>query len=327
MSYDMYHKRYSVVVICFFIFFFVSLPAFANNVPDQNHSSLNVSSSVPADGKTSAIITITLHDSAGNPIIGDSVTLSDSSNSGAIITTMSNTTDGSGHAIFSITSTKIQTDNLNVADTTANVTFYNLGTITFTTVGCYDSPPGSTPYLTSAIATAPNTILLTWTDAANPVTHYLLSYGLISGQYIYGNPNVGGQGITSYSVGSLSSGKKYYFVVQAVNGCTPGNFSNEVSITAQTPTPTSDINSKINSQDNISPTVQKIITPIDTPVVLQDIQRTTSPTPTQASTTNGSINIVLFLSLCIVGVGSIGNILYWKHKKNEIASMKIDEDV
>lgn len=326
----MRYKESFVIIICFFIssFVFFPLPTFANNVPDRSHSSLSVSSSVPADGQTTAIITVTLHDSSDNPIIGNSVTLSDSSNSGATITTMLGTTDGSGHALFSIKSSKAQTDNLNVTDTTSNITFYNLGKITFTTGGCYDSAPGSTPQFTSAIANGSNQIILTWTDAANPVTRYLISYGLASGQYIYGNPNVGSQGTTSYTVGSLSAGKKYYFVIQAVNGCTPGNFSNEISTTAggvivnastPTQTPTIDTSLKTNGQNGIAPTNilnQNDITPTDTPTPSQNIQPTTVTIPTQTSTTDSSkAKMLLFISISILVIGSIGNFLYWKHKE------------
>ncbi|PIV08936.1 hypothetical protein COS52_00090 [Candidatus Roizmanbacteria bacterium CG03_land_8_20_14_0_80_39_12] len=233
-----------IISICLILFSFILFPLStrADSTPNEGHSSLSVNSSVPADGQTTAIVTVTLRDSSGNPINGHSVVLSDSSNSGVTITIISGTTDGNGHALFSIKSSKAQTDNLDVADTTANIKFYTLGKITFTIAGCYDSPPGSTPQLISAFAKGSNQIVLTWTGAASPVSHYLLSYGFTSGQYIYGNPNVGGQGTTSYTVGSLSPGKKYYFVVKAVNGCTPGNFSNEVSTIAggsvvNTPTP------------------------------------------------------------------------------------------
>src|SRR3989338_4248720 len=239
--------RYSgnVTVVAFLIIFsfiLLSLPTHADSTPDKDHSDLSVNSSVPADGQTTAIVTVTLRDSSGNPINGHSVALSDSSNSGVTINTILGTTDVNGHALFSIKSSKAQTDNLDVTDTTANIKFYTLGKITFTIAGCSDSPPGGTPQLISAVAKGSNQIVLTWTTVANSVSHYLVSYGLTSGQYMYGNPNVGGQGTTSYAVGSLSPGKKYYFVVKAINGCTPGNFSNEVSTTAggvvvNTPTP------------------------------------------------------------------------------------------
>ncbi len=324
-------KRNVVISICLILFSFIlfPLPTHADSVPDESHSSLSVSSSVPADGQTTAIVTVTLRDSSGNPINGHSVALSDSSNSGVTITIISGTTDVNGHALFSIKSSKAQTDNLDVTDTTANIKFYTLGKITFTIAGCSDSPPGSTPQLISAIAKGSNQIVLNWTSAINPVSHYLLSYGFTSGQYIYGNPNVGGQGTTSYTVGSLSPGKKYYFVVKAVNGCTPGNFSNEVFTTAggvvvNTPTPeqtpTIDTSSKTNSQNNIAPT------DTDTPASPISIQPTTVILPTQTPLSDDSkSNMLLIISISILVIGSIGNFLYWKHKKNEVESITNNE--
>ncbi|MFA6017455.1 MAG: Ig-like domain-containing protein [Patescibacteria group bacterium] len=264
----------------------------ANNLPDRNHSSLSVSSSVPADGQTTAIVTVTLKDSSGNPIVGDSVTLSDPNNSGATITSISATTDSSGHALFSIKSTKDQTDSLNVTDTTSNTTFSSLGQITFTKsstitpTGCQDPTPGNAPKLESAIGNGINQIKLTWKAATNPVTRYLVSYGVSSGKYIYGNPNVGGQGTTTYTVGSLSQNTKYYFVVQAANGCSSGSVSNEVSSTTSLPIPTQKPSITITgNQKNVISTIvpTKInVRPSDSPTPSIDIKPTTIlPIPAQ----------------------------------------------
>lgn len=311
-----------IVSLVFFSLILFLPPTYADTTPDKDHSDLSVNSSVPADGQTTAIVTVTLRDSSGNAINGHSVVLSDSSNSGVTISTILGTTDVNGHALFSIKSSKAQTDNLDVTDTTANIKFYTLGTITFTIAGCSDSPPGGTPQLLSAVAKGSNQIVLSWTGAANPVSHYLVSYGITSGQYIYGNPNVGGQGTTSYTVGSLSPGKKYYFVVQAINGCTPGNFSNEVSaiaggVVVNTPTqeqiPTiTNTPSLTNSQDNTTSL------DADTPTPSPNIQPTSVILPTQAPPLDDSkSNMLLIVSISIVIIGSIGNFLYWKHKKIE----------
>lgn len=313
----MRYKRNVVIIICLILSSFILSPhpTRADSIPSESHSSLSVNSTVPADGQTTAIVTVTLRDSSGNPINGHSIVLSDSSNSGVTINTISGTTDVSGHALFSIRSTKAQTDNLDVTDTTANIKFYTLGKITFTIAGCYDSPPGSTPQLVSAVAIGSNKIALTWTSAANPVNHYLVSYGLTSGQYIYGNPNVGGQGTTSYTIGSLSPGKKYYFIVQAVNGCTPGNFSNEISTTAGVAAieqiPTIDTPTKTNSDSDIAPT------DTDIPTLSPTIQPTTAILPTQTPVSDDTKStMLLIISISIVVIGSIGNVLYWKHEKN-----------
>ena len=66
---------------------------------------------------------------------------------------------------------------------------------------------------------------LTWT-AVEPVTHYSISYGLSSRNYIYGVPNTGR--VTSFTVGSLQSGVNYCFAVRAVNDCAPSELSNKI---------------------------------------------------------------------------------------------------
>lgn len=161
--------------------------------------------------------------------------------------------------------------------------------------GCWDPPPGGSVELKTASSSGEHNITLTWTDASDPVSYYLLSYGLAPGEYIYGNPNIGGQGITSYTVGGLATGTKYYFVVRAGNGCTPGNFSNELSaIAGETPTPT--------------PAPTDTPTPTPTPE---------SPTPTATSTsvpevlaaetssTTGSNSLVSYIMLGATAVGVI----------------------
>jgi len=59
-----------------------------------------------------------------------------------------------------------------------------------------------------------------------PVTHYSISYGLISRNYIYGVPNTGK--VTFFTVGSLRSGVNYCFAVRAINDCAPSELSNEI---------------------------------------------------------------------------------------------------
>ena len=66
---------------------------------------------------------------------------------------------------------------------------------------------------------------LEWT-AVEPVTHYSISYGLSSRNYIYGIPNTGK--VTFFTVGSLQNGVNYCFAVRAINDCAPSELSNEI---------------------------------------------------------------------------------------------------
>lgn len=97
-------------------------------------------------------------------------------------------------------------------------------------VACNDTKPKSAPVLLSAFPGI-NTVTLAWKEAEEPVSYYLIAYGTEPGKIQYGNPNIGGKGMTSFVVENLSGGQTYYFKVRAGNGCTPGDFSNELSAT------------------------------------------------------------------------------------------------
>ncbi len=93
---------------------------------------------------------------------------------------------------------------------------------------CNNAKPGSAPTLLSAVA-GTNSVTLTWSEALNPVTYYLVTYGTAPGLQQYGNPNAGPAGTTQFTVSGLAGGATYYFRVRAGNGCKPGDFSNELS--------------------------------------------------------------------------------------------------
>jgi hypothetical protein len=95
---------------------------------------------------------------------------------------------------------------------------------------CNDTKPGSIPRLIQAQVIGNSQVNLTWTKALDPVTHYLLSFGVKPNTPLYGDPNLGGKNTTSYIVKGLQPGATYFFKVSAVNGCTPGDASNELSI-------------------------------------------------------------------------------------------------
>ncbi len=96
---------------------------------------------------------------------------------------------------------------------------------------CNDTTPGGAPTLISAIGGV-NSVTLTWSKASDPVTYYLVAYGVSPNDQTYGNPNIGGKNTTSYTVGGLSAGgTTYCFVVRAGNGCQTGPFSTPLCTT------------------------------------------------------------------------------------------------
>jgi hypothetical protein len=304
-----------------------TLPVFANNNANTNNSVLSVSSgSIPADGSATSTISVTVRDDSNNAVSGDTVTLTSSNDSGLIINggtigadSATGTTDTNGNVNFTVSSNNPNpgTDTFTAADNSDNPSI-PLGsnssvTVTFMAPSACNYGSPATPQLTSAVAGSDNQITLTWTDVADPVNYYMVSYGLTSGQYIYGNPNVGGQGTTSYTVGSLAKGTTYYFVVKAVNGCTPGSFSNEVSATTTggvilaTPTPAS---SDTTSQSDIIPT--------DTPAPTPTTQPTVTPTPIPTLVAGTSkTQLLVYIIIFILVVGGIGWFIYWRKQKNK----------
>jgi hypothetical protein len=86
---------------------------------------------------------------------------------------------------------------------------------------CTDSKPGNP---SNVIATAgPNSgqITLTWIAAPSPVTDYSITYSDNPTTQKYGV--VSTSNTTSYVISGLKPNTKYYFWVNAVNGCEPGD--------------------------------------------------------------------------------------------------------
>lgn len=83
----------------------------------------------------------------------------------------------------------------------------------------------SAPKLIRATRTRSDQVELVWT-AVSLATHYSLSYGLSSGDYLYGVDNTGK--VTAFTVGNLDPGASYCFALRAVNDCAPSELSNEI---------------------------------------------------------------------------------------------------
>lgn len=314
-----------IAVVVFFIIFsiFSPFPSFAKNYADPVNSSISTSTnSLPADGATTATIAVTVKDSLKNPLAGDHIMLTSSTDTGLVINAgavgvnhHTAATDSNGKVNFTVSSRNISPGTVTfTASDTSDVPPVTLGSvrITFTPSSlapdatCHDGAPSGAPMLKSAVASGPNQITLTWTEVADPVSYYLVAYGTSPKQYAYGNPNVGGKGTTSYTVGFLANGTTYYFVVRAGNGCAPGSYSNELSaevgaiITTPTPTPVP-------------------ITPPPTNPPAGGPIPTETPIPLAPSLVTSSSNTKMWPYLSIVmfvlGSISIGVLIYRKKKK------------
>lgn len=93
-----------------------------------------------------------------------------------------------------------------------------------TPYSCGAAVPQGAPTLTSVSPAGSGQMNVSWT-AVSGVTHYALSYGPTSGNYLYGVANTGNT--TTFTVGELDPGKNYCFAVRGVNDCAPGPLSNE----------------------------------------------------------------------------------------------------
>jgi hypothetical protein len=127
--------------------------------------------SVPADGSAASTITATVLDQFGNPISGQSVTLSKTAGTGTpIITTSPATTNASGIATFTVKSTTPAIDTFTASGSTYSKTV----DVTFTAV---DTTAPAIPTLVSPADNAviqPSAATLDWsdsTDLSSPVTY------------------------------------------------------------------------------------------------------------------------------------------------------------
>lgn len=314
-------KAISFLAVLISLLIFPDL-VFAGSPPVQNNSQYtSPTSSVAADGTSTETISIHLQDSSNNPVVGDVVSLSSPNDSTATFPQNNQTTDSNGNATFTMATTTPGTDQINLFDSTNNVTFTNWFTVTFydASKGCQNVP--AAPILSSAVSNSNNTATLTWVDSPNPVTNYLVSYGIASKNYVYGDSNVGAQGTTSFVVKALNGNTKYYFAVSANNNCGTSGFSNEVSVVVQpipaTPAPT------------MEPTTSPAMTPAPDLAVVPVDTSTDTPTPTALPVASGGDINTTFRNLGIgvvaagiVVIGSVFAIQMIKKRKNRVPPIK-----
>lgn len=333
-------KKILLGITALFIMFsamFVPMMVWAGNPPDQQKSSIS-GAATPANGTSWSSVTIALRDANGNNLSAhDWITITSSSSSTSFDPS-SATLDGSGTIYTKMRSTTVGNVNVTVTDNTTStqitgtIIFYTPGTNPPASGSCTDPAPGSAPTLTSAVSADTNSVTLTWTAAVAPVTYYLVSYGTAPGNYQYGNPNIGGQGTTTYTVGGLATGTTYYFVIRPVNGCSPGTYSNELSAVAGgTPAPMA--TPALTPTSTPSPTISQTITPRTPTATPTTIQKRITPGPTSVVTQapvpietfpplaqqpeNSSLRTIMII-VTIVGIlifAGVGVWLYIERKK------------
>lgn len=105
--------------------------------------------SVANDGVSTSTITVTLKDTAGNPVPGKTITLTAGSGS-STITTVSGVTDVNGQATFTVKDAVQEAVTYTAKDTTDNITIAQTATVTFSSVNSFNAFETST---------APNTVI------------------------------------------------------------------------------------------------------------------------------------------------------------------------
>lgn len=162
-------------------------------------------------------------------------------------------------------------------------------------ISCKNERPQTAPVLLSAQA-RDKSVVLTWQEATDPVTHYLVAYSRNETDIEFGNPNVGPKGTTTYTVNELTNGVKYYFKVRGENGCKPGKFSNKLSAIAGYPNGIT-----TSRQPNLS--IYKTVEGATDSAETGDIEDEKAPPPAPLTTIEGqSLDCTACVGLKMLGI-------------------------
>jgi Invasin, domain 3 len=95
---------------------------------------------VPADGQTASTITVTLLDSTGSPVVGDTVNVTDSTGNSSCTTASpcSAVTNSNGVAQVKVVDATIETDTFSATDTTENVALDQTASVRFAAASQFD---------------------------------------------------------------------------------------------------------------------------------------------------------------------------------------------
>lgn len=102
------------------------------------------------------------------------------------------------------------------------------------TNSCNKDKPGlKTPQIYSGYSNTPTSITINFTPSDEPYDHYGIEYGTKPNTYTWGLTNIGDKTIRSYTINLLKPNTTYYIRLQARNGCTGGDWGNEIAVTTK----------------------------------------------------------------------------------------------
>lgn len=226
--------------------------AFAGIPPDAAQSSLVATSAgsdtAPADGSSTASMTLTFKDAGGSPLASYTAVLSLPSDPSAVVSPSSAVTDSNGQAVFTITSTTAGTFSIDATDQGTSTTLTALGQVTFTAVssggggggGSSSSSSSSNSSSNTCTQTAPSQApdfyqvnmqgakaILYYVQPQDQFDTFTISYGLTSStdnySVTYRQDRV--SSAISYAINDLNPNLSYFFKIRASNGCAAGPWS------------------------------------------------------------------------------------------------------
>ncbi|MFZ3301085.1 MAG: carboxypeptidase regulatory-like domain-containing protein [Microgenomates group bacterium] len=90
------------------------------------------------------------------------------------------------------------------------------------------TPSGNSPWIFSANSNDSSSVTLKFVNYQTPITHFVIEYGIKSGEYKYSVDNIS-KDVNSYTLEKLNLNTTYFFRIRTGNGCATGSWSNEIS--------------------------------------------------------------------------------------------------
>ena len=154
---------------------------------------------------------------------------------------------------------------------------------------CNNGVPG-TPTLKTLKSLGGGSVELTWDNVAS-ASSWTVGYGVQSGKYIYGVHNFGDSASRGIKINELPGGT-YYFALRANNGCMPGAFSGEKTISLGGTSSGQPVT--FETTPSTEDEQEVVTTPTPTKKTTLSPTPKTSPVPTQAPKAGGQTQKLSF---------------------------------